>query len=333
MPFKSVYFSQQDPKWKDNALGSGDIDDTIGAYGCALTSLAMLLSGHGYAETPKTLNEKLTKANGFFGTAIIWSAVNKIYPNVTLKASIPCADSDAPLAQIDAALAAGQPVIVQVDSSPGTGIQTHWVLLYQRDGEDYLIFDPWPYPTISKPDFLMKQYAQGLKLEQAILHVVLYEALGDSPNVPSARVKASVTKGLNLRSSIDTSSMNNIVCKLSAGTQVILLESDGYYRVGAINQMLRIRAKDKDVYKDGYVAAWYLEDIPDDDSDVEVETPTTTSSTPPQSTPPPPTPHPPTFTCQNKDHKSKGKVHVAVGRKQMKDFDDKFDCKKWKINT
>src|SRR5512132_1100978 len=107
MSFKLIYYSQQDPQWKNDILGFGDPGDTIGYIGCALTSVAMLLSGHGYTETPKTLNQKLKNAGGFVSAAIVWGAVSKIYPNVTLKAFIPCTNSDAPLAQIDAAIAAG----------------------------------------------------------------------------------------------------------------------------------------------------------------------------------------------------------------------------------
>jgi len=279
MSFKLVYLSQQDPKWKSDILGFGDPGDTIGYVGCALTATAMLLSGHGYSETPQTLNQKLKNVNGFVSAAILWSVVSKIYPNVTLKAFIPCSNSEAPLAQIDAAIAAGQPAIVQVDSSPASGIQTHWVVLYGRKGDDYLMLDPWPYqPDTTKEDYLMKRYAQGNTLKRAISHVILYEAFGGA-SVPassstgttsepagqtqpasgsSARVKAEVTWGLNLRSSIDTSSMANVVTVLPGGTQLLLLESDGYSRVGAINQMLRVREPGG---REGYAAAWYLEKV------------------------------------------------------------------------
>lgn len=277
MPFQLVYFSQQDPKWKTDILGFGDPGDTIGYIGCALTATAMLLSGHGYSETPKALNQKLKNVNGFVSAAIMWSAVNKIYPNVSLKAYIPCSNSDAPLAQIDASIAAGQPAIVQVDRSPASGIQTHWVVLYQRKGDDYLMLDPWPYqPDITKDDFLMKRYAQGRTLKHAISHVILYEAYGSGGPIStpqtqpttdsapasigraSARVKPEVTWGLNLRSSADTSSMANVLAVLQPGTQLLLLESDGYSRVGAINQMLRVRTAPG---QEGFVAAWYLEKV------------------------------------------------------------------------
>jgi len=276
MPFKLVYYSQQDPPWKNDILGFGDPSDTIGRVGCALTSLAMLLSGHGYPETPKSLNQKLKNLNGFVGAGIRWGVVSQIYPNVTLKAFIPCSTSDAPLAQIDAAITAGQPAIVQVDYSNEPGIQTHWVLLYGKKGDDYLMLDPWPYQTdITKEDLLMKRYAQGKTLKRAISHVILFEAYGSggpistpssgqpdtssaSTGGPVARVKDSVVWGLNIRSSVDISSTANVVATVPAGTQLTLLELDGPSRIGAINQWVRVRTPQG---QEGFAAAWYLENV------------------------------------------------------------------------
>lgn len=311
MAFQLVYLSQQDPKWKSDILGFGDPGDTIGYIGCALTATSMLLSGHGLAETPRSLNQKLKNVNGFVSAAILWSAASKIYPNVTLKAFIPCSTSDAPLAQIDAAIAAGQPAIVQVDRSPAAGIQTHWVVLYARKGDDYLMLDPWPYqPDITKEDYLMKRYAQGLTLKRAISHVILYEVFGGSGSSSSssstnttpqsqptpapaggayARVKADVTWGLNVRSSIDTSSMANVVASVPAGTQLLLLEADGASRIGAINQWVRVRTAQG---QEGFAAAWYLEKVEAAPSPVvtepapgSVNDAPASPSTPPTSTP------------------------------------------------
>ena len=275
MSFQLVYLSQQDSKWKSDILGFGDNGDTIGYIGCALTSVAMLLSGHGYSETPKTLNQKLKNVQGFAGASIYWGAVSKIYPQVTVKSNISC-PTGAPLDLIDAAIARGQPAIVQVDHSNAPGIQTHWVVLYGKKGDDYLMLDPWPYQTdITKEDLLMKRYAQGNPLKRAISHVILYEAYGSggpiSPPTPGttgetklpsngvyARVKDSVTWGLNVRSSIDTSSPANILAAVPAGTQLLLLESDGASRIGAINQWVRVRAPQG---QEGFAAAWYLEKV------------------------------------------------------------------------
>jgi hypothetical protein len=275
MAFKLVYHSQQDPQWKNDTLGFGDPGDTIGYIGCALTATAMLLSGHGYNETPKTLNQKLKNINGFVSAAIRWGAVSQVYPNITVKSNISCTTSAAPLELIDAAIAAGQPAIVQVDRSPASGIQTHWVVLYGKKGNDYLMLDPWPYqPDITKEDLLMKRYAQGNTLKRAISHVILYEAFASSGpiatppaqpgTVPAsgsgvyARVKDSVTWGLNIRSSIDTSSMANVVATVPAGTQLLLLGTDGAAKIGAINQWVRVREPGG---KEGFAAAWYLETV------------------------------------------------------------------------
>src|SRR5215211_258109 len=281
MSFQLVYLSQQDPQWKKDILGFGDPSDTIGYVGCALTSVAMLLSGHGYAESPKSLNQKLKNVNGFVSAGIRWGAVSQVYPNVTLKAYIPCSTSDAPLAQIDAAITAGQPAIVYVDSSPADGIQTHWVVVYKKKGDDYLMLDPWPYqPGTAKEDLLMKRYSRGNPLSRAISHVILYEMFGSGPagpiatpstpittpvpgsEVPAlvARVKDSVTWGLNVRSSIDTSSMANVLAVVPAGTQLILLELDGTSKIGAVNQWVRVRTPQG---QQGFAAAWYLEAVPE----------------------------------------------------------------------
>jgi hypothetical protein len=274
MPFQLVYLSQQDPQWKQDILGFGDPEDTIGYLGCALTSVAMLLSGHGYAETPKTLNQKLKNVQGFVSAAIRWNAVSQIYPNVTVKSNISCTTSQAPLELIDAALAAGQPAIVQVDSSPADGIQTHWVVVYAKKGDDYSMLDPWPYqPDITKEDLLMKRYSRGNPLQRAISHVILYEVFGSGPVAPGsapstpgtapvpalvARVKDSVTWGLNVRSSIDTSSTANVLEVVPAGTQLILLELDGTSKIGAVNQWVRVRTPQG---QEGFAAAWYLESV------------------------------------------------------------------------
>jgi hypothetical protein len=92
MTFQLVYYSQQDPKWKQDILGFGDPGDTIGYVGCALTSVAMLISGHGFIETPKTLNQKLQRVSGFDSALIHWGAVSQIYPQINVKSFISCAN-------------------------------------------------------------------------------------------------------------------------------------------------------------------------------------------------------------------------------------------------
>jgi len=288
MPFNLVYYSQQDPQWKGDRLGFGKQEsDTIGYIGCALTSVSMMLSGHGYTETPRTLNKKLQSIEGFAGAGIRWHTVSQLYPQVRIKSIIACSDTPAPLAQIDAAIAAGQPAIVQVDSTPAPGILTHYVVLYARKGEDYLMLDPWPYqPDVKKETYLMPRYSQGNPIQRSILQIVLYENVaadgsismpGSSTTTPSpqtptqpapvsttgagaqARVKADVSLGLNIRSSEDTSSKANIVDGVHAGDLLTIIEPGGASKIGAINQWVRVRTPNG---KEGLAAAWYLEKVP-----------------------------------------------------------------------
>jgi len=280
--FKLVYLSQQDPQWKNDILGFGDPGDTIGYVGCALTSVSMLVSGHGYAETPKTLNEKLKAANGFVSSGIRWEVVSQVHPQITLKQNIFCETSDAPLATIDAALTAGQPVVVRVDSSPAAGLQWHYVLIYARKGNDYLMLDPYPYqPGTAKEDLLMARYSQGNPLQRSIQQVLIYQCSTSGgtistpvssstsatpPSTPApastpssgvyARVKQEATWGLNIRSSTDTSSMANVVANAPANSQLQLLDSDGASKIGVNNAWVRVRTQDG---KEGFAAAWYLD--------------------------------------------------------------------------
>jgi hypothetical protein len=273
MAFKLVYHSQQDPQWKNDTLGFGGKGDTIGYVGYALTSVAMLLSGHGFEETPKSLNQKMKNRQGFVNAGIRWSVVSQVHPDVKLKANINCESGDAPLGQIDAALAAGQPVIVRVDASPNPGLQWHYVMLYARKGDDYLMLDPWPYkPGTDKEDFLMKRYSQGRSLRRAIQQVLIYEAANASGPVEGptdtdlptpadgvyARVMEEVTSGLNIRSSTNTSSMANIIAVVTAGTRLLLLREQDKDKIGQTGQWVRVREPGG---REGFAAAWYLEKV------------------------------------------------------------------------
>jgi hypothetical protein len=216
MTFKLVYYSQQDPQWKEDKLGFGTgAQDTIGYVGCALTSVAMLLSGYGFTITPRGLNENMKAADGFSGDLIRWDMVNKVVPQVSLKTNIKCETSDAPLGQIDAALVAGHPVVVRVDGSASPGLQWHYVMVYAKKGNDYLMLDPWPYqPGTEKEDLLMARYGRGNPLQRAIQHVLIFEASGEAsgpigtPNVsatPSSTTAPSDLFQITIKPSVGKS--------------------------------------------------------------------------------------------------------------------------------
>lgn len=173
--------SQRDPRWKGARLGFGDATSTIGAYGCTLTCLTMAVNAlAGVAETPATLNDALKTLGrgvgytGDTGNLLVFGAISRIYPSIQLAKFVRCRDVPAPMADIDAALAAGQRVMVELDASPAPGLQNHWVLLDGRQGDDYRICDPWPVPAVAGE--LLSKYAlqPGWAAARIITSVVIY---------------------------------------------------------------------------------------------------------------------------------------------------------------
>jgi len=200
-------------------------------------------------------------------------------------------------------------------------------MVYARQGNDYLMLDPYPYsPGTAKPDLLMARYSRGNPLERSIQQVLFYycstagggvstplatstttstpqtqpttgTSLGSGPR---ARVMAEVTWGLNVRSSTDTSSMANLVVNVSAGTELLLTEANAESKIGVQGQWVRVRTAQG---QEGFAAAWYLEKVaavtppvvtppaPSPVNDAPISsTPTTSPSTPPVDSSTPSTP-------------------------------------------
>lgn len=182
MAFNLVYRAQNDPQWGNDLLGFGKT--TLLQEGCAVSSVAMLLSGYGYSETPGSLNKKLKDNQGFSSSNIVWQKISQLYPQVKFVNVIRCETANAPLGDINGYLDKGQPVIVGVDTSPVEGFQSHYVLLYARQGNDYVMLDPWPYRVEQS---LMARYGKGRPLQQVIQRVVFYTGPGTAgPIAPSS---------------------------------------------------------------------------------------------------------------------------------------------------
>ena len=139
-------WGQRDARWAGQQLGTSPV--TIGGYGCAITCLAMVLQAFGLDETPLTVNEALTRRNGYHHqNLLIWEAVQRIWPSVGFEGRVDCTADPALVKRIDRELMAGRPVIVWLDFSHEPGLQQHFVLLVERvespAGElDYEMIDP-----------------------------------------------------------------------------------------------------------------------------------------------------------------------------------------------
>lgn len=261
---KNLY--QNDEAWKKTALGNSS--ETIGGWGCLLTSVTMMLNGIGYNETPVTANEKFKKAGGFSGALFMPSFLPYVWPNCAYRDMQPCEAYPAPLAQIDAAVAAGKPVVLQVDWNKQSGIQTHFVLVKEKKGNDYLLYDPYKYggDGPDKEVLLTTRYKyNGAKLESEISAVLWFDSYSSTPPEPPKVVKVAVPAeryfiyagedDLALRA--DPSVGGYLWKRILVGTELICLEpkAQAKAKIGVQGQWIQIQDPNGD---QGYVAAWFV---------------------------------------------------------------------------
>jgi len=135
-------FSQNDDSWRNDKLGFSDY--TIGSHGCVITNLAGKLKSLGIDTDPGRLNKALIGVNGYEGANIIWDAITKLYPEITVDWNMFIKDASLVTeAKIDAVLQSKRDVMVQVDIYPSTTIlDPHWVNLIGKDSNGYIMNDP-----------------------------------------------------------------------------------------------------------------------------------------------------------------------------------------------
>ncbi len=260
--------SQTDPRWKDNPLGFDT--STIGSYGCLLTSMTMVANCYGFSETPETVNEKMKKVQGFQGALVMPAVLPAALPGIVYRNFINCQNTPAPLAEIDASLAQGKPVVVEVDYAPTPGLQNHWIVLYEKRGSDYLLRDPWPYPPqTGEVTLLTSRYKFGGTPEKIIQGVVFLDGSGATAAAQAPQavnldqgVRASfpvyaTADGLALRSATLVAD-NTLLKRVPLGTKLTVLESDtaAKAKLGVLNQWLAVL--DPSDNTQGYTAAWYV---------------------------------------------------------------------------
>ena len=261
---KNLY--QNDETWKKTPLGNSS--ETIGGWGCLLTSVTMMLNGIGYNETPVTVNEKFRSAGGFNGALFMPSFLPYVWPNCAYNDMQYCEAYPAPIAQIDAAVAAGKPVILQVDWNKQAGLQTHFVLVKEKKGNDYSIYDPYKYggDGPDKEVLLTTRYKyNGAKLESEISAVLWFNSYSTTPPEPPKVTKVDVPAekfiiyagedDLSLRA--EPSVGGYLWKRMLMGTELICLEpkAQAKAKIGVQGQWIQVQDPKGD---QGYVAAWYV---------------------------------------------------------------------------
>ena len=284
---------QNDPRWKDTVMGFGTTE-TIGNLGCLLTSMTMVGNYYGGNETPATLNNKLKQLEGFQGPWVRAFKISSVFPNVNYQNRLRSTDQNAPMEIIDAALEAGSLPVVQVDYSPAPGIQSHWIVLYKKQGDDYLMWDPYDSPE--KPNTLNGRFGFSGPPEKIIQDTIIF-GKGDLPEPPAAaeapaqkttsakkpapRTTTPATPTPTTTTSTSSSALvveptvislalrrqpsitgDTIIKYLKRTDDLLVLESSdaAQAKIGRQNQWLKV----KDIEgNEGYVAAWYV--TPSDD--------------------------------------------------------------------
>lgn len=298
---------QNDPRWKDTVMGFGSTE-TIGNLGCLLTSLTMVGNYYGGNETPVTFNSKMKQVEGFQGPWVRAFKISSVFPNVKYQKRARSTDQKAPIDLIDAALKAGSLPVVQVDYSPAAGVQSHWIVLYKKQGDDYLMWDPYNSPE--KPNTLNGRFGFGGTPTEIIQDTIIFgkgdlvlPTAEEAPPKKTTSTKKQAPRTTTQTSTATTTSSTSSSDKLvveptvssltlrrqpsTAGGSVIkylkrtddllVLEASttAKSKIGQRNQWLKV----KDIEgNEGYVAAWYV--TPSDDPAFGVQEATENKPTP-----------------------------------------------------
>lgn len=167
-PPQVTIYNQRDPRWANVYMGT--TRSTIGNYGCLISCVASGLTDAGKGYTPETLNAWLTLNKGYInGNYFVYTSIDRLGVTQFVKL-IDCTNVAAPVADLDARVAAGDFVIVEVDFNPNTvAIDQHWVR-YIGGGQ---MVDPW----VGDIAPIVPRY-RGKDAAQAILKAAIYRRLG-----------------------------------------------------------------------------------------------------------------------------------------------------------
>lgn len=262
--FPIVRFSQNDPRWKDHPLGA-DPDLTLGSHGCLVTDLAMAAAGFGFDITPLSLNERLMALGpnaGFQGGLVIPASLPRALPGFVFQRYASARATPAPVAEIRAALLNNLPVIVEVDYSPQSGLQNHWLTLYGASGDDFLFQDPFPYPPeTGQNPLLSSRYAFAGGLESIMTVAIWLDGPHPAVNKPPGALSVFTTADQLALRSKPVIALDNLIKRYPFQTELFSLEGDeaALRKVGMVNQWLYVQDADG---VQGYAAAWYLQTQP-----------------------------------------------------------------------
>lgn len=126
------YYSQRDERWAGRGIGNSK--ESILNVGCLVTSVAMVQKKYGSDMTPADVAKDSKRF--FSNTAMMlipWKGPSgKSYTPISVS-------------QIDSELDKDKPVIVGLYAGP---YGTHFIVLAEKSGNDYIMYDPWYGPDL-----------------------------------------------------------------------------------------------------------------------------------------------------------------------------------------
>jgi hypothetical protein len=133
-PFVSGIYLQTDPRWADDRIGGSG--EKMSAVGCTVCCICMALEHCGFEVDPGHLNELLKANNGYTRRDWVkWYTLSELTAN-KIGIDLPAKPS---LDLIDSALRDGHTVIAKILIRQRI---PHWVLIVEKDGDEYLVKDP-----------------------------------------------------------------------------------------------------------------------------------------------------------------------------------------------
>lgn len=125
---------QKDKRWAADQLGTST--GTLGSHGCLVSSVAMACSDLDVELTPKELNARLKKADGFLPQGwVVWNAIPRVTDQKLAADYHPVASHKV----MDAALERGAYPVVKYFLLGGV---QHWGVIVGKDGLEYLARNP-----------------------------------------------------------------------------------------------------------------------------------------------------------------------------------------------
>lgn len=125
------YYNQRDAEWGNIGLGGSNL--STAAYGCLVSSSAMVATHYGKSLKPIDI---AVSSDAFFSpnknTALLWNKIT--VKGITVNRT----SYGKNIGVLDSELAAGRPVIVGLYSGPG-----HFIVIKKKEGDKYIMHDPF----------------------------------------------------------------------------------------------------------------------------------------------------------------------------------------------